>query len=106
MPWRLYRPGPTVVFDPVFQRHTETLCDTVDVVEVSHDLNTARDPLVVETMEAKLIDVLRSYRCAIVGEPLGEDEQRVRRVVEPGTSPIPGEAVHHLLIVDLIPEVV
>jgi hypothetical protein len=106
MPGRLYRPGPTIVFDPVFQRHTETLGDTVYVVEVGHDLNTARDPLVVETMGAKLLDVLAGNGSAIVGEPLGEDEQRVRRVVEPGTSPIPGEAVHHLLIVDLIPEVV
>jgi hypothetical protein len=57
-------------------------------------------------MGAKFFDVLGGNRCAIVGEPLGEDEQRVRRVVKPGASPVPGEAIHHLLIVDLIPEVV
>jgi hypothetical protein len=50
--------------------------------------------------------ILRADRGAIIGEALGEQEQGHGGIVEAGAPPILGEPVHHLLIVDLIPEVV
>ena len=57
-------------------------------------------------MLPQLGHVLCADRGAIVGEALGEQEQGHGGIVEAGAPPILGEPVHHLLIVDLIPEVV
>ena len=62
--------------------------------------------MVVEARLAEPLDVVGPHHRRSLGQLLGELQQCDGRLIESCGAPVLGEAVHHLLVFDLSPEVV
>ena len=96
----------SVVTEPGLHRDSQTLGDSVDVVEVGDHLGGAGDAGVVEPGGAKPGDVIGVDGGRGAGEFLGVLTECDVDRVEPSGPPVDGDPVYLPLVVDLVPEVV
>ena len=97
---------PSVGSKPVLDWYAQPFGYPIDVVEVSDHLHGAGDGGVIETVAPQDGDVITADGRWDLGQLLGVLEQCLGALVESCSPPILGEPVHHLLVVDLGPEVV
>jgi len=96
----------SVFSNPILGLCAQTFGNPVDVVEVGNHLDTAGNPLIVETVGAEYRYIVSLDNRRLTGQLLGVLEKGLGGWTESRGSPVGGEPVDHVLIFDLIPEVV
>jgi hypothetical protein len=95
-----------VVSKPRLGGNAKTLGYSIDVIEIRDYLNTTRNALIVESAVTQTLDVCGVNGAGFGCDPFSEFEQFSGWLIQTSRPPTDRESINHLLVVDLIPEVV